>query len=71
MPKNEHVPSFLRSGEVWGQSLLLVDGSLYPRCTRRRGRDTDASVGQGGELRGGTDQNMDRLHGRDDPEVDH
>lgn len=62
---------FSRPGEVRGESLLLVDGPLYPRRTRRWRWDPDASAGKGGELRGGTDQNVDRLHRRDDPEVDH
>lgn len=61
----------LRSGEVRGESLLLVDGSLYSRCTHRWGGDPDASAGEGGELRGGTDQNMHRLHRRDHPKVNH
>lgn len=62
---------FSRPGEVRGESLLLVDGPLYPRRTHRWRRDPDASAGKGGELRGGADQNMDRLHRRDNPEVNH
>lgn len=60
-----------RSGEVWGQPLLLVDGSLYAWRARRRGADTDAATGEGAELRRGADQNVHCLHGRDDPEVHH
>lgn len=61
----------LRSGEVGRKSLLLVDGSLYSRRAHRWGRDADASAGEGGELGGGADQNMHRLHRGDDPQVDH
>lgn len=60
----------LRSGEVWRESLLLVDGPLHSRRAHGRRRDTDASTGQGGEFRGGADQNVHRLHWRDEAQVD-
>lgn len=62
---------FLRSGEVRREPLLFIDGPLYSRRAHRWGWDTDASTGQGGEFRGGADQNMHRLHWRDDSQVDH
>ena len=62
---------FLRSGEVRGEPLLLVDAPLYPRRAHRRGGDPDTSAGKRGQLRGGADQDVHRLHRGDDPEVHH